>query len=32
MAEYVGTVVGIGDNESVQVLSSPELQVCTKLT
>ena len=32
MAEYVGAVVGVGDNESVQILSSPELQVCTELT
>ena len=28
MAEYIGAVVGVGDNESVQILSSPELQVC----
>ena len=32
MAEYVGTVIGVGDYKSVQVLSSPELQVCVKLT
>ena len=32
MAEYVGAVIGVSDYKSVQVLFSPEFQVCTKLT
>ena len=32
MAEQTGTVIGIGDYKSIQILFSPELQVDAKLT